>query len=194
MSIKKSPALIAQGFFISLTLFLNIFVTIPAKAAYQTSGLIADWRGSTLVNASTAWSDSINSNSLSQSNTTYSSNNGGYVTLNGSSSYLNAPSNISSFSSDNMSMFFWIMPTSFGSDRMIVQMGRNNCCDADTEFFFYINSTGNLRFWDYAGGTGFDVTSSGALTLNQWQYVGFTKSTSVNSTLTFYIGTNSPGS
>lgn len=194
MSIKRSPAVIVQGFLISIILFLNLLVAIPAKAAFQTTGLIADWRGSTLVNASTAWSDSINSNSLSQSNTSYSSSNGGFVTLNGSDSYLNAPSNITSFSSNNMSMFFWIRPTSFGSDRMIAQMGRNRCCDSDTEFFFYINGAGNLRFWDYDGGTGFDVTSTGALTLNQWQYVGFTKSTSGNSTLTFYIGTSSSGS
>jgi hypothetical protein len=97
MSIKKSPALTVQGFFISLILILNVFIAIPTKAAYQTSGLIADWRGSTLVNASTAWSDSINSNSLDQSSTTYNSANGGYVTLNGISSFLHAPSNLTTF-------------------------------------------------------------------------------------------------
>lgn len=194
MSLLKSPTLKRWGFFISITLFINLLSFIPAKAAYQTSGLIADWIGNTLVNASTSWSDSINSNNLNQVNTSYSSSNGGYVTLNGSSSYLNAPSNLTSFNSNNMSMFFWIKPTTFGSDRMIVQMGRNNCCDADTEFFFYLNSTGKLVFWDWASGAGFDnVVSSNALTLNEWSYVGFTKSTTSGSALTFYINGASSG-
>jgi hypothetical protein len=192
MSIKKSPALITQGFFISLILILNIFGTIPAKAAYQTSGLIADWRGSTLVNASTAWSDSINSNSLSQFSTTYSSANDGFVTLNGTtSSYLRAPNNLTTFSTNNMSMFFWIKPTS--NDGMIVQLGRNNPSDSDTESFFQLIS-GKLSFWDYDGGVGFDVQSSAAVTLNAWNYVGFTKSTSGTSTLTFYINGSASGS
>lgn len=193
MSIKKSPALIAQGFFISLTLFLNIFVTIPAKAAYQTSGLIADWRGSALVNASTAWSDSINSSTLDQSSTTYSSANGGFVTLNGSSSFLHATNNLTTFSTSNMSMFFWIKPSSNAG--VIMQLGRSGS-DADSELVLSINGSGNLSYWDYNGGLGFNnVTSSAAVTLNQWNYVGFTKSTSAGtSTFTYYINGNSSGS
>lgn len=193
MSIKKSPALIAQGFFISLTLFLNIFITIPAKAAYQTSGLIADWRGSALVNASTAWSDSINSSTLDQSSTTYSSANGGFVTLNGSSSFLHATNNLTTFSTSNMSMFFWIKPSSNAG--VIMQLGRSGS-DADSELVLSINGSGNLSYWDYNGGLGFNnVTSSAAVTLNQWNYVGFTKSTSAGtSTFTYYINGNSSGS
>ena len=192
MSIKKSPALIAQGFFISLILILNFFIAIPTKAAYQTSGLIADWRGSTLVNASTAWSDSINSNSLDQSSTTYNSANGGYVTLNGSSSFLHAPSNLTTFNTSNMSMFFWIKPTSNAG--VIMQLGRSGS-DADSEMVLSINGSGNLSFWDYNGGLGFNnVTSTGAVTLNQWNYVGFTKSTSGTSTLTYYINGSASGS
>ena len=192
MSIKKSPALKRWGYFISLFLILNLSSAIPSKAAYQSSGLIADWRGNTLVNASTAWSDSINSNSLSQFSTTYSSANGGFVTLNGTtSSYLRAPNNLTTFSTNNMSMFFWIKPTS--NDGMIVQLGRNNPSDADTESFFQLIS-GKLSFWDYDGGVGFDVQSSGTVTLNAWNYVGFTKSTSGTSTLTFYINGSASGS
>lgn len=193
MSIKKSSALIAQGFFISLTLFLNIFVTIPAKAAYQTSGLIADWRGSALINASTAWSDSINSSTLDQSSTTYSSANGGFVTLNGSSSFLHATNNLTTFSTSNMSMFFWIKPSSNAG--VIMQLGRSGS-DADSELVLSINGSGNLSYWDYNGGLGFNnVTSSAAVTLNQWNYVGFTKSTSAGtSTFTYYINGNSSGS
>ena len=193
MSVKKSPALIAQGFFISLILFLNIFVAFPAKAAYQTSGLIADWRGSSLVNASTAWSDSINSRTLDQSSTTYNSANGGFVTLNGSSSFLHATNNLITFNTSNMSMFFWIKPTSNAG--VIMQLGRSGS-DADSEMVLSINGNGNLMFWDYDGGLGFNsVTSSGAVTLNQWNYVGFTKSTSAStSTLTYYINGNTSGS
>lgn len=193
MSVKKSPALIAQGFFISSILFLNIFVAIPAKAAYQTSGLIADWRGSALVNASTAWSDSINSSTLDQSSTTYSSANGGFVTLNGSSSFLHATNNLTTFSTSNMSMFFWIKPSSNAG--VIMQLGRSGS-DADSELVLSINGSGNLSYWDYNGGLGFNnVTSSAAVTLNQWNYVGFTKSTSAGtSTFTYYINGNSSGS
>lgn len=193
MSIKKSPARVMQGFFISLILFLNIFFAIPSKAAYQTSGLIADWRGSSLVNASTAWSDSINSSTLDQSSTTYSSANGGFVTLNGSSSFLHATNNLTTFSTSNMSMFFWIKPTSNAG--VIMQLGRSGS-DADSELVLSINGSGNLSYWDYNGGLGFNnVTSSAAVTLNQWNYVGFTKSTSAGtSTFTYYINGNSSGS
>jgi len=193
MSLIKSPALRRWGFFISITLFLNLLSFIPAKAAYQTSGLIADWVGNTLVNNSTAWSESVSGSSLNQSSTTYSSSNGGYVTLNGSTSFLRSPSNLSTFSTNNMSMFFWIYPTS--NNGMIVQMGRNNPNDSDTEMFFQLIG-GKLSFWDYDGGVGFsDVLSSGTVNLNAWNYVGYTKSTTVNtSTLNFYINGAASGS
>lgn len=192
MQSKKSPALIAQGFLISISLFLNLLVALPASATFQTAGLIADWRGSTLVNASTAWSDSINSRTLDQSSTTYSSANGGFVTLNGSSSFLHATNNLITFNTSNMSMFFWIKPSSNAG--VIMQLGRSGS-DADSEMILSINGTGNLLFWDYDGGLGFNnVTSSAAVTLNQWNYVGFTKSTTAStSTFTYYINGNSSG-
>jgi hypothetical protein len=193
MSIKKSPVLIAQGFFISLILFLNILIAFPAKAAYQTTGLIADWNGRSLVNNSSAWSDSKNSIALDQSNTTYNSGNGGYVTLNGSSSYLHAPNNLTTFSTSNMSMFFWIKPALNAG--VIMQLGRSGS-DADSEMILSINASGNLVFWDYNGGLGFNsITSTGSVTVNQWNYVGFTKSTSIGtSTFTYYINGNTSGS
>ena len=192
MSLTKSPALKRWGFFISIAMFLNLLTFIPAKAAYQTSGLIADWVGNTLTNNTSQWNDGINSNKLDQSNTTYNSANGGYVTLNGSTSYLRSPNNLTTFSTSNMSMFFWIYPTS--SNGMILQMGRNNPSDADSEMFFQLAS-GKLSFWDYDGGVGFDnVLSSGTVALNSWNYVGFTKSTLVStSTLNFYINGNASG-
>jgi hypothetical protein len=192
MSLKKSPASKRWGFFISIVLFLNCISTIPSKAAYQTSGLIADWVGSTLVNNSTAWSDSKNSNALDQSNTTFNSGNGGYVTLNGSTSFLHAPSNLTTFSTSNMSMFFWIKPVSNAG--VIMQLGRSGS-DADSEMILSINASGNLVFWDYNGGLGFNnVTSTGTVTLNQWNYVGFTKGTSGTSTFTYYINGSASGS
>ena len=178
---------------LSIALFLNLQSFIPAKAAYQTSGLIADWIGSTLTNNSSAWTESVSGSSLTQSNTSYYSQNGGYLTLNGTTSFLRSPSNLATFSTNNMSMFFWIFPTS--NNGMIVQMGRNNPSDSDTEMFFQLAS-GKLSFWDYDGGVGFsDVASSGSVNLNAWNYVGFTKSTSVStSTLNFYINGSASGS
>ena len=192
MSLTKSPALKRWGFFISIVLFLNLLTFIPAKAAYQSSGLIADWIGSTLTNNTSQWNDGINNNKLDQSSTSYNSANGGYVTLNGSSSYLHAPSNLTTFSTSNMSMFFWIKPASNAG--VIMQLGRSGS-DADSEMILSINATGNLVFWDYNGGLGFNsVTSSAAVTLNQWNYVGFTKSTSGTSTFTYYLNGSASGS
>lgn len=192
MSVKKSPALIAQGFFISLILFLNIFVAFPAKAAYQTSGLIADWLGSSLTNNTSQWNDSINSNKLNQSGTTYSSANGGSATINGtSSSFLRSPNDLTTFTTSTMSMFFWIKPTSNAG--VIMQLGRSSS-DANSEMILSINSLGKLSFWDFDGDYGFrDVVSTGSVTLNQWNYVGFTKSTASGATLAFYINGNSSG-
>jgi hypothetical protein len=176
---------------------LSTFST--AQGAYQSSGLIADWVGSSIVNASTNWSDSVSSQTLNQTSTTYVSSNGGYVTLNGSSSYLRDPNNlptITEAATTTMSMFFWIKPTA--NQGVIVNLGRglspNN--DADSEMLFTINGSGNLALWDYNGGTGFNnPTSSAAVTLNQWNYVGFTKSTSAGTaTLTYYINGSASGS
>jgi hypothetical protein len=194
MSLTKSPALKRWGFLISIALFLNLLTFIPAKAAYQTSGLIADWVGSTLTNNTSQWNDGINSNKLDQSGTTYSSQNGGYVTLNGtSSSFLRSPNDLTTFSTDNMSMFFWIKPTS--TDAILLQLGRNNPNDADTEMFFYL-SAGKLAFWDFQSSVGFNgVTSTGTLVSGAWSYVGFTKSTSGSTaTVTFYINGDASGS
>ena len=192
MSLIKSPALKRWGFFISIALFLNLLSNVPAKAAYQSSGLIADWLGSTLTNNTAQWNDSTNNNKLDQSSTTYNSANGGYVTLNGSSSYLHAPSNLTTFSTSNMSLFFWIKPVSNAG--VIMQLGRSGS-DADSEMMLSINASGNLVFWDYNGGLGFNnITSTGAITLNQWNYVGFTKSTSGTSTFTYYINGSASGS
>jgi hypothetical protein len=192
MSLIKSPASKRWGFFISITLFLNLLSFIPAKAAYQTSGLIADWVGNSLTNNTSQWNDSINSNKLDQSSTTFNSANGGYVTLNGSSSFLHAPSNLTTFNTSNMSMFFWIKPASNAG--VIMQLGRSGS-DADSEMILSINGSGNLGFWDYNGGYGFNnITSTSSVTLNQWNYVGFTKSTSGTSTFTFYINGSATGS
>lgn len=192
MSLTKSPALKRWGFFISIALFLNLLSYVPAKAAYQTSGLIADWVGSTLTNNTSQWNDGINSNKLDQSSTTYNSANGGYVALNGATSFLHAPSNLTTFSTSNMSMFFWIKPSLNAG--VIMQLGRSGS-DADSEMMLSINASGNLVFWDYNGGIGFNsVTSSATLTLNQWNYVGFTKSTSGTSTFTYYINGSASGS
>jgi hypothetical protein len=192
MSLIKSPALKRWGFFISITLFLNLLSFIPAKAAYQSSGLIADWLGSSLTNNTSQWNDSINSNKLNQSGTTYSSANGGYATLNGTSgSFLRSPNNLTTFTTSTMSMFFWIKPTSNAG--VIMQLGRSPS-DANSEMILSINSLGKLSFWDFDGDFGFrDVVSTGSVTLNQWNYVGFTKSTTSGATLAFYINGNTSG-
>ena len=186
MSLKNSPTFKRWGYFVLVALSLNLISFVPAIAAYQSGGLVADWIGSTLTNNTSQWNDSTNNNKLDQSSTSYSSSNGGYVTLDGTtSSFLRAPSNLTTFSTSNFSMFFWIKPTS--NSGIIMQIGRNST-DADSEAIFGINGSGNLYFWDWNGNQGFSGTSTSTLTLNSWSYVGFTKNTtSGTSTLTFYI-------
>ena len=165
----------------------------PSLAAYQTSGRIVDWVGSSLTDSTSNWVDAVSSKELAQTNTTYSSSNGGYVTLNGTSSFVKATADLPSFTTTTMSVFLWIKPTTNGG--VLASLGRDrNPDDADSEFVFSINSSGNLFYWDFNGTSGASATSSGTVTLNQWNYVGFTKTLSgSNSSITMYINGLSSG-
>jgi hypothetical protein len=91
----------------------------------------------------------------------------------------------------NFSYFFWIKPTalpSSGTFSYLAQIGRDSG-QSNYEYMFGFNSSGQLYFWDYAGGYGYSsVTSnigSTLVTTNVWQYVGFVKD---GTNGTFYIG------
>lgn len=90
----------------------------------------------------------------------------------------------------NFSLFFWIKPTSLpstGTFSYLAQISRNASI-SNQEYMFGFNSSGQLYFWDFDSGYGYNHTSGIANTLvttNTWQYVGFVKN---GTNATFYIG------
>lgn len=181
---------------LSLALFSLFILSIPpfqANAAYVNSNLVADWIGTSLVDNVSSWTDATTYTNLSQNGTTFSSSNGGYLSLSGAStSYLTATANLPTFSTDNMSVFFWIKPTA--NQGVIMELGRSGT-DADSECTLTLNSSGQLTYWEYNGSVGFNfVTATTAVNLNQWNYVGFAKSTtSGTATLNFFINGSAAG-
>jgi hypothetical protein len=153
---------------------------------------VVDWIGSSLTNASTNWIDEVASNPLVQTSTSYNSANGGYLSLSGSS-FVKASNDLPTFTTTTMSLFLWIKPTSNAG--VLVSLGRDiSPNDADSEFVFSINASGKLVLWDFNGSQGVSGTSTDSVNLNQWNYVGFTKTLSgANSTIAMYIDGNSSG-
>jgi len=91
----------------------------------------------------------------------------------------------------NFSLFFWIKPTalpSAGNISYLAQINRDSNL-SNQEYMFGYNSSGQLYFWDYDSGYGYqNITSSAAstkVTVGEWQYVGFVKNGTSGS---FYIG------
>ena len=196
MSLRQN---IARLLAISCLAFLvnsNIGIQ-PASAAFQSTGLIANWLGSSLSGSPTTWVDSVNSNSLALTSTTYNSSNGGYLSFNGTSSYAYKSTTLTSFTASTVSMFFWINVPDLSATRVIQQTARTSTNTANEEQFLINATTGTLNYWDYDGASmGFSGNSTGAITANKWNYVGFVKKpTGVgnNSTLTFYINGQAAG-
>jgi len=168
-----------------------------AHAAFQSSGLIANWTGASLSGSPTTWVDSVNSNTLNLANTTYNSANGGTLAFNGSSSGAVASASITSFTSSTTSMFFWINVSDLSATRIIQETARSPSTTVNEEQFQVSQTTGKLYYWDYNGTSyGFQSTSTGAITTNQWYYVGFVKkqNSPTNATITFYINGQNAGS
>ncbi len=165
-----------------------------AQAAFQTSGLIANWIPSGLSSGSSTWSDAVNSTSLSLSNTTYTGSNGGYLGFNGTSSNAHA-TGLNSTPGATMSMFFWINVPDLTAQRVIENVARTPSSTVN-EQQFNITTSGTFNYWDYDGtNMGFSGNSTGAITANTWNYVGFVKKPTggTNASLTFYINGASAG-
>jgi hypothetical protein len=91
----------------------------------------------------------------------------------------------------NFSLFFWIKPTALpavGSISYLAQINRDSIL-SNQEYMFGYNSSGQLYFWDYDSGYGYQTVSSSIsstkITVGDWQYVGFVKNGTSGS---FYIG------
>ena len=187
-------------------LFISAFSLLPQYSGYSapslsTSNLILNVDGtssSSYSGSGTTWTDlSTASNNLTigtgcgyTTGPTWSSTEGGGSFLFNTDKQCVRSANLSS-APQNFSYFFWIKPTSLpaaGTYSYLAQIGRDSG-QSNYEYMFGYNSSGQLYFWDYAGGYGYsNVTSSISSTLvtaNVWQYVGFVKN---GTSGTFYIG------
>ena len=196
---RKSRNKIARILLIgSLLSFLNTSLgSSSASAAFQTAGLIANWQGSSLSGGSTTWVDSVNSNTLALTGTSYISANGGSLSFNGTSTYAYKSTALTSFTSSTVSMFFWINVPDLSATRVIQQTSRSGSNIVNEQQFFINQTTGTFTYWDYDGASyGFNGVSTGSVIANKWNYVGFVKKpTGVgnNATLTFYINGQAAG-
>lgn len=186
--------------------FVSALSLLPQYSGYSapsllTTNLILNVDGtssSSYLGSGTTWTDlSTASNNLTigtgcgyATGPSWSSTEGGGSFLFNTDKQCVRSANLSS-APQNFSYFFWIKPTSLpaaGTYSYLAQIGRDSG-QSNYEYMFGYNSSGQLYFWDYAGGYGYsNVTSnisSTLVTANVWQYVGFVKN---GTSGTFYIG------
>ena len=138
----------------------------------------------------TTWTDlSGNGNTGTLTNgPTFSAANMGSIVLDGTNDYIYR-SSLSGFNSSTYTVLLWGKFVSVSSSGVLFSLGRSSG-DADTEAQLYYNNS-RLVYWDYAGSIAFNfINSSGTLSTNVYQYLGFTKN-STNGT--FYIDGYSSG-
>jgi hypothetical protein len=138
----------------------------------------------------TTWTDlSGNGNNGTLTNgPTFNAANMGSIVFDGTNDYIYR-SSISNFNSSTYTILLWGKFVSVSSSGILFNLGRSSG-DADTEAQLYYNNS-RLVYWDYAGSIAFNfIQSSGTLSTNVYQYLGFTKN-STNGT--FYINGYSSG-
>lgn len=186
---KSARAIVFALFFSCLTLIpqysgnsaatlstTNLILNVDGTSTSSYSG-----SGSTWTDLSTAGNDlTIGSGCGYTTGPSWSSTEGGGSFLFNTDKQCVRRATMSS-APQNFSFFFWIKPTSMpsaGTYSYLAQIGRDSG-QSNFEYMFGYNSSGQLYFWDYAGGYGYsNVTSnisSTLVTTNVWQYVGFVK-------------------
>jgi len=138
----------------------------------------------------TTWSDlSGNSNNGTLTNgPTFNATNMGSIVFDGTNDYIYR-SSLSNFNSSTYTILLWGKFVSVSSSGVLFNLGRSSG-DADTEAQLYYSNS-RLVYWDFAGSIAFNfIQSSGTLSTNVYQYLGFTKN-STNGT--FYINGYSSG-
>ena len=158
-----------------------------------TSGLICHLK--TAPSSGSTWTDEIgNSNASLGNSPTYSSNNGGYISLNGSNQYILTSTALTSQYSGTSpnkstanSIFIWCYPTEQGV--IISELGISSLASGWHDSNIEMLSTGVICFsvWHNALTT---KVSSTAKLFNNWYYLGWTYS---GTTLTAYINGVSVG-
>jgi hypothetical protein len=138
----------------------------------------------------TTWTDlSGNGNNGTLTNgPTFNASNMGSIVFDGTNDYIYR-SSLNNFNSSTYTILLWGKFVSVSSSGILFNLGRSSG-DADTEAQLYYNNS-RLVYWDYAGSIAFNfIQSSGTLSTNVYQYLGFTKN-STNGT--FYINGYSSG-
>ena len=138
----------------------------------------------------TTWTDlSGNGNNGTLTNgPTFNASNMGSIVFDGTNDYIYR-SSLNNFNSSTYTILLWGKFVSVSSSGVLFSLGRSSG-DADTEAQLYYNNS-RLVYWDFAGSIAFNfIQSSGTLSTNVYQYLGFTKN-STNGT--FYINGYSSG-
>ena len=169
----------------------RIFST--AVPALVSSGLICHLK--TAPPTGSTWTDDVgNSNATLANSPTYSSSNGGYISLNGSNQYvmtstsLNAQiSGTSPNKSTAQSIFIWCYPTEQGV--IVSEIGQAVINSAWHDSNIEMSSSGLISFSVWHGSLVNRVTST-SRSFNAWYHLGWTYS---GTTLTAYINGTSVG-
>jgi len=163
------------------------------RVAVVGSGLICHLK--TAPSSGSTWTDDVgNSNATLANSPTYSSSDGGYISLNGSNQYvmtstsLNAQiSGTSPNKSTAQSIFIWCYPTEQGV--IVSELGQAVINSAYHDSNIEMSSGGLISFSVWHGGLVNRVTSS-SKSFNTWYNLGWTYS---GTTLTAYINGASIG-
>jgi hypothetical protein len=170
----------------------RIFSTLVNSVV--SSGLICHLK--TAPSSGAIWTDDVgNSNASLNNSPTYSSNNGGYISLNGSNQYILTLSSLSGQftgtspnKSTATSIFIWCYPTEQGV--IVTELGASTLGAGWHDSNIEMISTGVIRFSVWHGSLNSRVSSS-AKSFNNWYHLGWTYS---GTTLTAYINGVSIGS
>ena len=172
----------------------NILVTNRIYENIVTSGLVFNIDSGFIKSYpqnGTSWWD-ISGGNISGTLTnspTWNSGNGGYLSFDGASSYINFGSNNLGVDVANKTACAWIYPTSSPSGVAgIIDKDYDNTGSGGSSAYggwgFWLNSSNKLQFWPHANK---DLVDTGtALTLNTWNYVCVTWNTSTKTAI-FYL-------